>query len=273
MKKKLLVGVMLLVMLCSLSGCSSVITNFEIYDFLEVLSNFIMKPWENGGKAIEEYTWEEFERLSGVQQEAFFEAFESVEAFESWMNHVRPNEILPVEDTAPIEKPWENGGKAVEEYTWKEFEELNGAQQEAFFEVFESAEAFDSWMNRVHPSDTVPVEETMPIEKPWENGGKELEEYTWEEFEELSGAQQEAFFEAFESAEAFDLWMNRVLPSETLPVEKTMLIEKPWENGNKALEEYTWEEFEGLNGAQQEAFFESFESAEAFEAWMEAAQP
>ena len=44
----------------------------------------IVKPWENGGKAIEEYTWEEFEALSTELKDAFFNAFESVEAFESW---------------------------------------------------------------------------------------------------------------------------------------------------------------------------------------------
>ena len=43
-------------------------------------------PWDNGGKLPTEYTWEEFCALSDVEQEAFFEWFDSPEMFEVWMN-------------------------------------------------------------------------------------------------------------------------------------------------------------------------------------------
>lgn len=43
----------------------------------------------------------------------------------------------------------------------------------------------------------------------------------------------------------------------------------PWEEkGAKQPKDYTWEEFDKLNQAQAEAFFESFESADAFKEWM-----
>ncbi len=228
--------------------------------------------WENGGKPIKEYTWEEFLVLSGEQQEAFYEAFESAEAFDRWLNRVNPDETVPAE-TLVIEKPWENGGKAVEEYTWAEFLALSGEQQEAFYEAFESAEAFDAWRNRVNPEDSEQVEEKDPEGNPWENGGKAVEEYTWAEFQQLSAEQQEAFFEAFESAEAFDAWRNRVNPEDREQVEEKDPEDNPWENGGKAVEEYTWAEFQQLSAEQQEAFFEAFDSVEAFETWMEKAKP
>lgn len=62
-------------------------------------------------------------------------------------------------------------------------------------------------------------------------------------------------------------------PDERALIEREIQIEKPWENGGKAIEEYTWEEFEGLSGDQQEAFFEAFETVEAFEEWMEMVKP
>ncbi len=49
-------------------------------------------PWENGGKAPSEYTWEEFLALSGEEQMAFQNAFGSSEDFEAWMNRVMPEE-------------------------------------------------------------------------------------------------------------------------------------------------------------------------------------
>jgi hypothetical protein len=46
----------------------------------------------------------------------------------------------------------------------------------------------------------------------------------------------------------------------------------PWENGGKKPSEYTWEEFNALDGLQQEFFFLWFDSADAFEVWMTEAQ-
>ena len=106
----------------------------------------IEKPWENGGKAINEYTWAEFEALSPELKELFFDAFESFDAFEDWREKEQPDEAASAEEDASFNKPWESGGKAIHEYTWAEFEALSPAQQEMFFDAFETIEAFDQWM-------------------------------------------------------------------------------------------------------------------------------
>ncbi len=102
-------------------------------------------PWENGGKAPAAYTWDEFNALSAVQQEAFVESFGSAEAFNKWEQRITGGSYQP--SSEPI--PWENGGKAPDEYTWAEFSELSAELQEAFAESFESAEAFEAWENSV----------------------------------------------------------------------------------------------------------------------------
>ena len=273
--KKMLVIIMLLAMLCSLAGCKSKTSDTEKGETAAVEiehGNLNGRPWENSGKPLEEYTWEEYLEWNGNLQEAFYEAFESAEAFEKWLSRVNPEESTQAETFAPIEKPWENGGKPIEEYTWEEFDSLSGELQEAFFEAFVSAEDFEAWMIRVKPEESTQVDETTPMMKPWENGGKTVDAYTWEEFEALTAELQEAFFEAFESAEEFEAWETRVKPEEDTQIEETIPLAKPWENGGKPVEEYTWEEFEALTAELQEAFFEAFESAAAFESWMKKAK-
>lgn len=49
-------------------------------------------PWEAGGKVPEEYSREEFEALSGVQKEAFFESFATPEDFIQWYDQVKPKD-------------------------------------------------------------------------------------------------------------------------------------------------------------------------------------
>ncbi|MBO5069615.1 MAG: hypothetical protein J6C37_04555, partial [Roseburia sp.] len=132
---------------------------------------------------------------------------------------------------------------------------LTGAQQIAFQNSFESAEAFDEWMNEVQE-----VTQTNP----WENGEKKPSDYTWEEFNALTGAQQIAFQNSFESVEAFDEWLQEAQFGDT---------DNPWENGGKQPKDYTWKEFEALTPAQQMAFQRSFGSIEEFEKWLTANQP
>ncbi|MBE6622766.1 MAG: S-layer homology domain-containing protein [Ruminococcaceae bacterium] len=151
-------------------------------------------PWENGGKMPEDYTWEEFCSLTTIQQDKFFEWFESPEAFEQWQD-----KVLGLEEMQNV--PWENGGKMPEDYTWEEFQDLTTVQQDKFFEWFESPEAFEQWQDKV-----LGLEEMQNV--PWENGGKMPEDYTWEEFQNLTTVQQDKFFEWFESPEAFEQWQN-----------------------------------------------------------------
>ena len=161
----------------------------------------------------------------------------------------------PQEDELPEEKyPWENGGKLPSEYTLEEYEALTGAQQMAFHRWFEDDAAFDAWMENA---------QTEKTDNPWENGGKQPNEYTMEEYEALTEAQQMAFFNWFENVEAFDAWLQAAQSPKS---------DHPWDNGGKLPDEYTWEEFEALTGAQQMAFQNWFKSESAFAEWMANAQ-
>lgn len=146
-------------------------------------------PWENGGKQPAEYTWKEFEALTGAQQIAFQNSFGSAAAFEAWMERAQATDS---------EYPWEMGDKQPDEYTWDEFESLTGAHQMAFQQWFGSAEAFEAWMEWAQGTGSA---------NPWENGGKQPDEYSWEEFESLTATQQMVFQKWFDSPEAFEKWM------------------------------------------------------------------
>ncbi len=153
--------------------------------------------------------------------------------------------------------PWKDGGKQPSEYTWEEFEALEGGQQIAFQDSFGNFEKFDEWMQKTRYGEE---------KKPWdEDGAKQPSEYTWEEFEALSAAQQMMFQNSFESFEEFDEWMWKA----QVNTEKN-----PWDRkGAKQPSEYTWEEFEALSAAQQMAFQNSFESVEDFDKWLKANNP
>lgn len=150
-------------------------------------------PWEKGGKKPSKYTWDEFEALDDLQKEAFVESFGSNESFEAWMEKAKNAESTD-------KMPWENGGKQPQSYTWAEFEALTADQKEAFIESFGSDDAFEIWMQG--------AQGTGNEEMPWEKGGKQPQAYTWDEFENLTDIQKEAFVESFGSNEAFEAWME-----------------------------------------------------------------
>ncbi len=217
-------------------------------------------PWEKGGKQPAEYSWEEFQALEGIQKDHFYESFGSPEAFEAWMaaagGPVQQKETLP-----EIVIPWEEAGaKQPGEYSWEEYQTLSPEQQEAFVESFASIDAFEAWMNGVNPQEE--TEPTTEVTLP-EKDAASPEKYTWEEYQALTPEQKDAFFESFESPEAFQAWMERVKPAALYP----------WENGGKAIDRYTWEEFLALSPELQEAFFLSFHSPEDFEFWMNRVNP
>lgn len=101
------------------------------------------------------------------------------------------------------------------------------------------------------------------VSVPWEDAdSKRPEEYTWEEFENLTAAQQMAF-QNFLGSEGFEVWANGV---------QSQVERNPWdESGSKQPEEYTWTEFEALTEAQQQAF-QNHLGAANFEKWMSYAQ-
>lgn len=205
-------------------------------------------PWELGGKQPKDYTWAEFEALSAEEQMAFQNSFENLEAFDAWLQEAQNQELL-----LSLDLPWLNGGKAPEEYSWAEFEALTAEQQMAFQSAFETQDAFDAWLAK---NENV---EQMP----WENGGKQPEEYTWEEFENLTAGQQMAFQNSFKNLDAFDAWMQKA---------QGKTKEYPWEQGGKQPEEYTWVEFEALSGEEQMAFQNAFDSSDGFDKWLQRVQ-
>ena len=204
-----------------------------------------VKPWgEPGAKQPDEYTWDEFTALTPAQQMAF-QQYLGLDAFSAWMNSVQ---------TQVGEMPWDvTGAKQPADYTWEEFDSLTGSQQ-MIFQYHLGPEGFKNWLEAAERQDEV---------FPWEtDGAKQPAEYSWEEFTALTPAQQMAF-QSILGIEAFDNWLNKAQIQD---------VTYPWEKaGVKQPENYTWEEFEALDPAQQMAFQEHM-GAESFENWMNRAQ-
>jgi hypothetical protein len=199
-------------------------------------------PWElPNAKKPEDYTWTDFSALTADQQIAF-QKYLGTAGFEAWMKKAQ---------SETGKNPWElPGAKQPKDYTWAEFEALTSSQQIAFQEYLGTAE-FEAWMEKAQSEIGV---------NPWElPGAKQPEDYTWAEFEVLTGSQQIAFQEYLGEA-GFEAWMEKALSEKGL---------NPWEiPGAKQPEDYTWEEFETLTGSQQIAF-QNYLGIDAFIAWME----
>ncbi len=126
---------------------------------------------------------------------------------------------------------------------------MTEAEQTAFQSCLGS-EGLDTWLRKVT---------TIPWDEP---DTKQPEEYTLEEYEDLTEAQQLAFRNHL-GVEEFAAWL---LEAET-PKE-----EWPWEKpGAKRPENYTWEEYEALTINQQMAFQDYLGEA-GFEAWLKKVQ-
>lgn len=218
----------------------------------ETLPDF---SWNEPGKTPDEYTWEEYMALTAEKKEAFYLWFETEDAFESWKEKAQPNE------TEPPAIDWDDSEKKPNEYTWEEYQALTPEEQDAFYLWFASKENFETWVNQVKPQEETPTTPT------WDLSGKKPDEYTWEEYQALSPEQQDAFYLWFASRESFETWMNQVKPQEETPTTPT------WDLPGKKPDEYTWEEYQSLSPVQQDAFYLWFASTEAFEAWMEQANP
>ena len=104
-----------------------------------------------------------------------------------------------------ISVPWDNGGKQPKDYTYEEFEALTAEQQLAFQKTFKTQDEFNDWLNKA---------QWVPVDVPWENGGKKPAEYTWDEFKALSDEQQMAFQSSFEDSNGFEEWYYRVSPKD-----------------------------------------------------------
>lgn len=214
--------------------------------------------WDEFGKKPDEFTWEEYQALTIEQQDAFYRWFESKEAFEAWFER---EQITEPEETIPA---WNRTDKLPSEYTWEEYQELTPEEQDAFYNWFESEEAFVAWLEAAEAEFEATKSTTSPPQ--WDESVKLPNEYTWEEYQQLPPEKQEAFFNWFGSVEAFEVWMESVKPSETI------VPTQEWNKGGKLPNEYTWDEYQQLTREEQDAFFNWFDSVEAFEAWMNAAR-
>ncbi len=95
-------------------------------------------PWKKAGaKQPKDYTWEEFEALTPIQQEYFQEEF-SGDGFFNWYKKAMQN-------TMPWSKP---GAKQPKDYTWEEYQALTREQAEFFRDYFASASEFEAWMEK-----------------------------------------------------------------------------------------------------------------------------
>ena len=153
--------------------------------------SFVIAP----DKDPEDYTWEEYQAMSAKEQDEFFQYFDSVDAFEAWLEAIKSEETLT----------WDRPGKQPDEYTWEEYQELSPEEQDAFFLWFTSVRSFETWMETVKPR------ETTASVVDWQNADKKPDEYTWEEYQELSPEEQDAFFLWFGSVEAFEAWMSEAI--------------------------------------------------------------
>lgn len=167
-------------------------TSTEAFDeWLKKVKKDNMKiPWENGGKHPQDYTWEEFEKLTPENQMKFQYSFGSIEEFDKWLRKAQGNSGVV---------QWDNNIENIE-YTWEEFEVLTPEEQMKFQNSFGSIKAFDEWLQKVQRNDDAVR---------WDNNDVENVEYTWEEFEKLAPEDQMKFQNSFESIEKFDEWLQK----------------------------------------------------------------
>ena len=214
-------------------------------DFEEWLSKaqglLTKNPWEvSGAKQPKDYTWAEYQALTADQQMAFQQHM-GAKGFEEWLNKVQD---------MTGKNPWEvSGAKQPADYTWAEFETLTAEQQIAF-QNYLGDKGFTDWLNKA---------QSQAGTNPWEApGAKQPADYTWAEFEALTGSQQIAF-QNYLGDKGFEEWLNKA---------QSQAGTNPWEvPGAKQPADYTWEEFEALTGPQQIAF-QNYLGADAFDAWL-----
>lgn len=104
------------------------------------------------------------------------------------------------------EKEMSDYNKAVTEYTWEEFSSLKQSEQIKFQNSFESEAELEKWLNLAQGGG----EEYIP----WVEGGKQPEDYTWEDFNSLTLPQQDKFKLAFDEEDGFDKWLAENKPKD-----------------------------------------------------------
>jgi len=198
-------------------------------------------PWKKpGAKQPKDYSWADYEALAETQQAAFRE-YLGEDATMAWLRTL-------------TKIPWEEPkAKQPEDYTLEEYEDLEDPQQLAF-RVCLGEEEFEAWLLDAQNPEAV---------NPWEiPGAKQPKDYTWEEFQALTIAQQMAFQNHLGET-GFQAWLDKI---------QKELNKNPWEfSGAKQPKDYTWAEYEALTAAQQMAF-QQYLGAKGFEDWLSKVQ-
>ena len=154
------------------------------------------------------FTWEEFILLTPAQQAQFPDLFESLDAYNAWYQSVTANAGEKVED-AVVEFDFLNG-KNPADFTWEDYQNLTADQQAQLPDCFESLDAYEAWYNSVCPQETTAVDQPA-LEDDFLNG-KNPADFTWEDYQKLTPAQQAQFPDFFESYDAFLRWRDQVKP-------------------------------------------------------------
>jgi hypothetical protein len=202
-------------------------------------------------KAPDAYTWDEYQNMSAKEQDQLFQRFDSTEDFEAWKESVQPQVTEP-------DFQWNEPEKLPVEHSWEEYSALTEEQKEAFFQWFDSKDAFESWMGDAKPEETTA---TLPS---WEEQEKAPDEYSWDEYQALSPEDQDAFYLWFGSKDAFESWMEAAKPQQTVPA-------AIWDKPGKTPDRYTFDEYQALTPQEQDLFYQWFSSRDAFEAWLDQA--
>jgi hypothetical protein len=145
-------------------------------------------------KAPDAYTWDEYQSMSAKEQDRLFQRFDSTEDFEAWKESVQPQVTEP-------DFQW-NEEKLPVEHSWEEYSALTEEQKEAFFQWFDSKDAFESWMEAAKPQQTVPA-------AIWDKPGKTPDRFTFDEYQALTPQEQDLFYQWFSSRDAFEAWLDQ----------------------------------------------------------------
>ena len=148
---------------------------------------------EEPQKPIEQYTFSDYENMTEEEKAEFKARFENEEKFDEWLSGIQ--------EKSKSDIPWENGGKTPDQYTLKEFEALDSMGKIAFSQWFKSEDEFYAWQEKAEEANKDPI--------PWEEeGAKTPDQYTYDEFSNLTGEQQIKFQFWFDSPDDFDKWLS-----------------------------------------------------------------
>ena len=99
---------------------------------------------------------------------------------------------------------------------------------------------------------------------------KKAEDYTWEEYESLEPEEQVLFPDRFENMEEFNNWYENA--QNKYKNEGNDLEMLSVDLGNKAPEDFTWEDYMALSPEEQAIFPDCFGSMDEFKKWFDKAQ-